>query len=44
LGPGSELIADGGVLLGPAPQYERAETAVARAANDRVVFQVKEQL
>src|SRR2546425_4314857 len=41
---GSEFIADGGVLLGPAPQYERAETAVARAANDRVVFQVKEQL
>jgi len=26
---GSEFIVDGGVLLGPAPQYERAETAVA---------------
>jgi 3alpha(or 20beta)-hydroxysteroid dehydrogenase len=26
---GSEFIADGGVLLGPAPQYERAEAAVA---------------
>jgi hypothetical protein len=29
---GSEFIADGGVLLGPAPQYERAET-MARAAD-----------
>jgi len=26
---GSEFIADGGVLLGPAPQYEHAEAAVA---------------
>ncbi len=26
---GSEFIVDGGVLLGPAPQYERAETVVA---------------
>ena len=26
---GSEFIVDGGVLLGPAPQQERAETAVA---------------
>jgi 3alpha(or 20beta)-hydroxysteroid dehydrogenase len=26
---GSEFIVDGGVLLGPALQYERAETAVA---------------
>jgi len=26
---GSEFIVDGGVLLGPAPQYERAEAAVA---------------
>src|SRR5437899_4887464 len=26
---GSEFIVDGGVMLGPAPQYERAETAVA---------------
>ena len=26
---GSEFIADGGVLLGPAPQYERARAAVA---------------
>jgi len=32
LGPGSEFIAHGGMLLGPASQYERAETAVARAA------------
>src|SRR6267142_42850 len=40
---GSEFIADGGVLLGPAPQYERAETAVAWAAGNGVVFPVKEQ-
>ena len=26
---GSEFIVDGGVLLGRAPQYERAETAAA---------------
>ena len=26
---GSEFIVDGGVLLGPAPQHERAEAAVA---------------
>jgi len=26
---GSEFVADGGVLLGPAPQYERAEAAAA---------------
>jgi 3alpha(or 20beta)-hydroxysteroid dehydrogenase len=26
---GSEFIADGGMVLGPAPQYERAEAAVA---------------
>jgi hypothetical protein len=36
---GSEFIADGGT----ASQYERAETAVVRAPNDRVVSQVKEQ-
>ena len=29
---GSEFIADGGLLLGPVPQHERAEATVASAS------------